>query len=131
MRAQRFFEILDVRILEGGDLDDAGVVDENVEAPAALNDCRDGAGNVVRIADIAMQAVHVEGLGAEARHCALDLLVTPREDEDSSAAAGKLSCEQIAKPTGAAADCDGLAIHVVTGQPRPDVTRANDRADRN
>ena len=52
MRAQRFFEILDVRILERGDLDDAGVVDENVEAPAALNDCRDGASNVVRIADI-------------------------------------------------------------------------------
>jgi hypothetical protein len=41
MRAQRFFEILDVRILEGGDLDNAGVVDENVEAPAALKDCRD------------------------------------------------------------------------------------------
>src|SRR4051794_36248911 len=98
-----------MHVLERSDLDDAGVVDQHVDAPGARDDIVDQALRVIAVRHVADEGGDVEAAAGGARGGAMEFCFAPRGDGAARAVLPEFTREEragAARPAGN----DGRAV---------------------
>src|SRR5947209_7183505 len=109
-----FFEIFDLLVREGADLDDAGVVDQNVNGSEVRAHGRVKSFDLLTVGDVANGGVAREVQRCELVERAGDFGFGAGVDRDLCASASEFLSEREAESAGTTGDHDDFAVEVVT-----------------
>ena len=129
VRRHRLLEVVDGHVLERPDLDDAGVVDEHVDAAPVVDDASDRALDLVAIGDVAGDRRDLAALPLDVGRGTLELLLVAGGEHHVRPGARELARHRQAEAARAAEDHDGLAGEL-DGAPRAQRPGRDQRAER-
>jgi hypothetical protein len=112
VRRHRFLEVGDGHVLEWSDLDDAGVVDQHVDAAAVVHDPADGPLDLGAIEDVALDGGDAAALLLDIGGRTLELLLVTGGQHDVGAGRSELPRHRQAEAARPADDGHRLASEV-------------------
>ena len=117
---ERSLEVGHLQLLSGGDLDDAGIVDEQIDSPESLEGGSDQPVEVVRLLHVANHGQHLSAQRLQPGLGPVELGPIARAQDDPTSVAGQLLRDQLAEPPGTAGHDRNLTGQPTAITPAPD-----------